>query len=105
MSANQLMSKALSTASEDEAIACLMMARKKDLKIESGYTFEEVKLLVQTIEQARAERARYERAWRDRGYENQKLQVKLDNALYKRIMSIAMTAFLSSMFWLLLVIM
>jgi hypothetical protein len=33
MSANQLMSKALSTDSEDEAIACLVMARKKGLKL------------------------------------------------------------------------
>lgn len=35
MSANQLLSKALSTDSEDEAIACLKMARKKGLKLES----------------------------------------------------------------------
>lgn len=34
MSANQLLSKALSTDSEDEAIACLKMARKKGLKLE-----------------------------------------------------------------------
>lgn len=34
MSANQLLSKALSTDSEDEAITCLKMARKKGLKLE-----------------------------------------------------------------------
>jgi hypothetical protein len=34
MSANQLLSKALNTDSEDEAIACLKMARKKGLKLE-----------------------------------------------------------------------
>lgn len=34
MSANQLLSKALSTDSEDEAIACLKMARKKGLKLD-----------------------------------------------------------------------
>jgi hypothetical protein len=34
MSANQLLSKALSTDSEDEAIACLKMVRKKGLKLE-----------------------------------------------------------------------
>ena len=33
MSADQLISKALSTDSEDEAIACLVMARKKGLKL------------------------------------------------------------------------
>lgn len=33
MSANQLLEKALSTTSEDEAIACLRMARKKGLKL------------------------------------------------------------------------
>lgn len=33
MSANQLLEKALSTTSEDEAIACLVMARKKGLKL------------------------------------------------------------------------
>lgn len=34
MSANQLLSKALSTESEDEAISCLKMARKKGLKLD-----------------------------------------------------------------------
>ncbi len=33
MSADQLIAKALSTDSEDEAIACLVMARKKGLKL------------------------------------------------------------------------
>lgn len=33
MSANQIIEKALSTTSEDEAIACLKMARKKGLKL------------------------------------------------------------------------
>jgi hypothetical protein len=36
MSANQLLSKALSTDSEDEAISCLKMARKKGLKLEGN---------------------------------------------------------------------
>jgi len=36
MSADQLISKALSTDSEDEAIACLVMARKKGLKLGSS---------------------------------------------------------------------
>ena len=36
MSADQLLSKALSTDSEDEAIACLVMARKKGLKLGSS---------------------------------------------------------------------
>ena len=36
MTANQLLSKALSTDSEDEAISCLKMARKKGLKLEEG---------------------------------------------------------------------
>lgn len=43
MSADQLLAKALSTDSEDEAIACLKMARKKGLKIstaEDGHTVE-----------------------------------------------------------------
>jgi cytoplasmic iron level regulating protein YaaA (DUF328/UPF0246 family) len=34
MTANQILSKALSTESEDEAISCLKMARKKGLKLE-----------------------------------------------------------------------
>ena len=38
MSADQLLSKALSTDSEDEAIACLRMARKKGLKLNSSGT-------------------------------------------------------------------
>jgi hypothetical protein len=37
MTANQLLSKALSTDSEDEAISCLKMARKKGLKLEEGF--------------------------------------------------------------------
>jgi hypothetical protein len=41
MSANQLIAKALSTASEEEAIACLRMARKKSLKM-NGSIPEEV---------------------------------------------------------------
>lgn len=36
MTANQLLSKALSTDSEDEAISCLKMARKKGLKLEGN---------------------------------------------------------------------
>jgi hypothetical protein len=36
MSADQILSKALSTDSEDEAIACLKMARKKGLKLDSS---------------------------------------------------------------------
>jgi ribosomal protein L29 len=36
MSADQILSKALSTESEDEAIACLKMARKKGLKLDSS---------------------------------------------------------------------
>jgi hypothetical protein len=38
MSADQLIAKALSTDSEDEAIACLVMARKKGLKLGSVKT-------------------------------------------------------------------
>lgn len=38
MTANQLLSKALSTESEDEAISCLKMARKKGLKLEEDIT-------------------------------------------------------------------
>jgi hypothetical protein len=36
MSADQLIAKALSTTSEEEAIACLVMARKKGLKLGSA---------------------------------------------------------------------
>jgi hypothetical protein len=36
MSADQLIAKALSTTSEEEAIACLVMARKKGLKLGSS---------------------------------------------------------------------
>lgn len=53
MSANQLLSKALSTESEDEAIACLKMARKKGLKLEeditSGYYDKKLKDITQEI--------------------------------------------------------
>lgn len=49
MSANKLLSKALSTDSEDEAIACLKMARKKGLKFEEdineGYYERKLQLL------------------------------------------------------------
>lgn len=110
MSANQLMSKALSTTSEDEAVACLKMARKKGLKIETtaaptGISLQDAHILAQGLGQVRAERDRYKRGWQERGYENKVLQVKLDNALFKQIMSIVVTAFLSSVFWLLFVIM
>lgn len=43
MSADQLLAKALSTDSEDEAVACLKMARKKGLKLgtsNNGHTVE-----------------------------------------------------------------
>ena len=53
MSANQILSKALSTESEDEAIACLKMARKKGLKLEGdinkGYSEGELKHHALTI--------------------------------------------------------
>ena len=53
MSANQLLSKALSTESEDEAIACLKMARKKGLKLDGdinkGYSEGELKHYARVI--------------------------------------------------------
>lgn len=53
MTANQILSKALSTESEDEAIACLKMARKKGLKLEGdinkGYSEGELKHHALTI--------------------------------------------------------
>jgi hypothetical protein len=54
MSANQLLSKALSTDSEDEAISCLKMARKKGLKLEgdinSGYYQRKLEYTVSALE-------------------------------------------------------
>ena len=53
MTANQILSKALSTESEDEAISCLKMARKKGLKLEGdinkGYSEGELKHHALTI--------------------------------------------------------
>ena len=53
MSANQLLSKALSTESEDEAISCLKMARKKGLKLEEdlskGYYDRKLKEYEHTV--------------------------------------------------------
>jgi flagellar biosynthesis chaperone FliJ len=53
MTANQILSKALSTESEDEAISCLKMARKKGLKLDGdinkGYSEGELKHYARVI--------------------------------------------------------
>ena len=105
MSANQLIAKALSTESEDEAVACLKMARKKGLKIDGSTITSEVEQeWAKLVVQARSERDNYKRLWADQGYQNKKLQVAIDNAAYVQILAFVGTAILSSMFWLLILL-
>ena len=104
MSANQLLSKALSTDSEDEAISCLKMARKKGLKIEVASSTNALssaaeKEWAKLVTEAREERHRYKRLWADEGYRNKKLQVALDNAAHLQIVMVVATVIVSSLFW------
>lgn len=84
MSANQLMTKALSTTSEDEAIACLKMARKKGLKIEgsTSVTNGEAEEWAQLVVQARTERDQYHRMWKNELDRSKQLQKDLDHAAF-----------------------
>lgn len=105
MSANQLMAKALSTTSEDEAISCLKMARKKGLKIAESASFNVLPIEVekewaQLVTQARQERDKYKTLWANEGYRNKKLQSALDRAAFLQIMSIIATTFIVSIVWL-----
>jgi hypothetical protein len=104
MSANQLLTKALSTTSEDEAIACLKMARKKGLKIEvassnNAFSSTVEKEWADLVVKARDQRDQYKRLWADEGYRNKKLQVAIDNAAHLQIVMVVATVIISSLFW------
>jgi len=111
MSANQLIAKALSTASEDEAIACLRMARKKGMNIEGtakasaveAARFDEAREWewVQLVAKTRSERDKYKRMLREQLDVTQQLKKQLIDANFKIGMTVILVATVVSMFWLL----
>lgn len=116
MSADQLLSKAMSTDSEDEAIACLRMARKKGLKIDAiaspvnknMATDEQTKKMLSMINQYRHESAQYEklyldykRRWGEEYNKVKKLQDQLKNVPVKIVFTIAAVSSVVTLFWLL----
>jgi hypothetical protein len=102
MSANQLIAKALSTTSEDEAIACLRMARKKGLKADAPIDQERDEQWAQLVTQARTESQKYYRMLQEQINTTQKVKRDLRDAVNGQIF-IAVSVFtIMSAFWLIL---
>lgn len=82
MSANQLIEKALSTTSEDEAIACLKMARKKGLKLttaKNNLDDQIIQALHRRVDIISEERNRLRREIQDCNKEKEKISDTLTN--------------------------
>lgn len=100
MSADQLIAKALSTTSEDEAIACLVMARKKGLKI--GVTIDQSRdeQWAQLVTQARVESYKYHKMLQEQINTTQKVKRDLRDALNGQFVIAVGMLTIASIFWL-----
>lgn len=115
MSTNQLIAKALSTTSEDEAIACLRMARKKGATIETtaprnknAANEAETRQMIDMINRFRDRADKFEvlyydykGRWADEGYKVKKLQEELVAIRVKIVFIVAFVAATVTLFWLL----
>jgi hypothetical protein len=116
MDNHALMTKALGSDSEEEAMSCLRMARKKGLKIDTIVppvnknmaTEAQTKQMLALINKYRNESDKYpllyddyKRRWGEEGYKVKKLQDELKNVPVKIIFTIAAVSSIVSLFWLL----
>jgi hypothetical protein len=116
MDNHALMTKALGSDSEEEAMSCLRMARKKGLKIDTIVppvnknmaTEAQTKQMLTLINKYRNERDEYrllyddyKRRWGEEGYKVKKLQDELKNVPVKIIFTIAAVSSIVTLFWLL----
>jgi len=101
MSASQLIAKALSTTSEDEAIACLRMARKKGEKIETVNESRD-REWAQLVIQVRIERDKYYRMLHEQINTTQKVKQELKEAINGQIFIAVSTLIVTSACWSLL---
>jgi hypothetical protein len=106
MSANQLIGKALSTTSEDEAIACLRMARKKGLKIDAAKVAKVDQARdeewARLVTQAREESYKYYRMLQEQINTTQKVKRDLKEAINGQIFIAVSTLIVTSACWSLL---
>jgi hypothetical protein len=116
MDNHALISKALGSDSEEEAIACLRMARKKGLNIDTivspvnknSATEAQTKQMLYMINTLRNERDDYQRLyldykrrWGEEGYKVKKLQDQLKNVPAKIVGTIAIVSSVVTLLWLL----
>jgi hypothetical protein len=106
MDKNTLFAKALGSDSEDEAIACLRMARKKGLKIDTANVAKvdqaRDEQWAQLVTQARTECDKYYRMLQEQINTTQKVKRDLRDAVNGQIF-IAVSVFtIMSAFWLIL---
>jgi hypothetical protein len=116
MDNHALMTKALGSDSEEEAMSCLRMARKKGLKIDTIVppvnknmaTEAQTKQMLALINKYRNESDEYrllyddyKRRWGEEGYKVKKLQDELKNVPVKIIFTIAAVSSIVTLFWLL----
>ena len=115
MDNHALMTKALGSNSEEEAMACLRMARKKGLKIDTIVppvnknmaTETQTKQMLGLINKHQNERDEYrllydefKRRWGEEGYKVKKLQDELKNVPAKIVSTIVIVSSVVTLFWL-----
>jgi len=116
MDNHALMTKALGSDSEEEAMSCLRMARKKGVRIDTiappfyknMATEAQTKQMLALINKYQNERDEYQllyddykRRWGEEGYKVKKLQDELKNVPVKIIFTIAAVSSIVTLFWLL----
>jgi hypothetical protein len=116
MDNHALMTKALGSDSEEEAMSCLRMARKKGVRIDTiappvnknMATEAQTKQMLSMINALRNDRDAYQalyddskRRWGEEGYKVKKLQDQLKNVPVKIIFTIAAVSSIVTLFWLL----
>ena len=115
MDNHALMTKALGSDSEEEAMSCLRMARKKGVRIDTiappvnknMATEAQTKQMLSLINALRVESKNYQhlyedykRRWGEEGYKVKKLQDELKNVPAKIVGTIAIVSSVVSLFWL-----
>ena len=115
MDNHALMTKALGSDSEEEAMSCLRMARKKGVRIDTiappvnknMATESQTKQMLSMINKYRNERDEYrllyddyKRRWGEEGYKVKKLQDQLKNVPVKIVGTIVIVSSVVTLFWL-----
>jgi len=106
MDKNALFAKALGSDSEDEAIACLRMARKKGLKVDAAKVAKVDQARdeewAKLVTQARTERDKYYRMLQEQINTTQKVKRELKEAINGQLFIAAIGFTLTFISWLLL---